>query len=193
MKTYIKRFAIFMLSLFAVCHLQASENRIQLLQPAMLKLQTGVDQMVASGKSLLDWKQNRAILTYIELQERFEQRKSDILYQHIISPNERACVDTLWSRIVDSDEYFNAYDKATDEQTETSWQKFKTIVAQQAMKLLIEKGVKFQPNPSKDTHKDFLMVNHAIDGDSQQWLVPGSIILYVSQQIQDSESGIFYN
>ncbi len=190
---YINTYAVTVISLFATCHLHASENKIQLLQPAMLKLQAGVDQMVASGKSLLDWKQNRAVLTYIDLQERFELHKPDILYQHIISPNERARVDTLWSRIVDSDEYFDAYDKATDEQTQTSWQEFKTIVAQQAMKLLIEKGVKFQPNPSKDTHKDFLMVNHAIDGDSQQWLVPGSIILYLPQQIQDSESGIFYN
>jgi hypothetical protein len=171
----------------------SSENKISLMQPAMLKLKDGIDQMVLSGKSLEQWSHNKAVLTYIDLQERFSERSPDILYQHILCSHERKKVDELWSSIADSDDYFNAYDRATNENSTQAWLEFKKTMSILAMKLLVEKGVKFQLNPSKDTHKEFLSINHDISAEAQQWLIPGSVMLYLPQQIEDYESSHLNN
>lgn len=166
-----------------------NKNKIILEEPGLTHLKEGLNEMVTSGKKLDNWQDNKAVITYINYQERFNQAPQ-LGYSQVLNDQERKQVDSLWSKIKDTEEFFNAIDQAENQQTLAAWQHFKKIMAIEGMKILQRKGVKFQPNPSKETHADFLKINHDISDDAAQWLFPGSVMLYVAEQLMAENSKI---
>lgn len=143
--------------------------------------------MVDTGKQLDNWQQNKAVATYITFQERFNQAPL-LKYTSVVEASDREYVDKLYRQVKDTENFGDAIDTAIETQTTQAWDQFKKVMYVESENILKEKGVQFQPSPSKDTHADFLKVNHDISDESAKWLFPGSVMLYLAQQLQDENS-----
>ncbi|BDC34119.1 hypothetical protein Noda2021_00770 [Candidatus Dependentiae bacterium Noda2021] len=187
MKKILSLLIIICPSLYTMEPQEQHHNLVILDQPHMVLLKDGLNEMVASGKKLDDWNHNKAVTTYITFQEQFNAC-TELNYKHLVNQDDRKNVDTLWRRVKDAEEFTNAIEDALEKQTPESWKQFRKVMATLAMKAMKEKGVAFQPHPSKDTHADFLKANHDISDEAAQWLFPGSVLLFYAQEIQDIHS-----
>ncbi len=122
---------------------------------------------------------NRAQYEYWQLAHRIRTKKT---FESIFTKNEQECFNNLAEKILQADTYQIAFREAKE--TKITWDQYRKIGAILAKNKLIDKGVKYQSEPSKSSFDKFLDVNINIDEEAIPWMIAGSMFLYYLRQIE---------
>ncbi len=122
---------------------------------------------------------NRAQYEYWRLAHRMNTRQT---FEDIFSSIEKKYFNDLTNEIFASDSYNIQYKKFLGDPKQVD--QYKKVAAILAKNKLTEKGVKYQNNPSFNTFKQFIEINHDITDDAYKWMIAGSMFLYYLRQIE---------